>query len=445
MAISSFVEILEDQNPWWRSAARRALSYPRRRELQRQVVARIKRLDDRRALVIRGPRQVGKTVLLLQVADDLLAEGWPPANLAYFDFSDDRLQAAVSPRQVAEAHPAGFDPDLPHALLLDEISRAPHWDRWLKQAVDANDGARIAATDSGAALLQAAGEESGQGRWDEVICETYSLRDFAALHAIGDEDVGVILGRDPALTERYLAVGGFPEHAHNLDLPEVRRRLRRDIADRAIRRDLTRAGVEVEQVARLFAYLMESSGAIFTAHSRARDLQADPRSIRKWLDSLLATLLVFRLEPFHSRAAARLRSAPKIFAADPGLVAAFSAAAEDNRLRGLLFEAAVYRHLREAAHELEGELSYFRAPDGLEIDFVLSMPGAIIAIEVTSSTRARSEKLRRARQAADRLGADRLLLVHGGVVAEPAEPVRQVSLTRFLADPTGAVRSEEVG
>jgi uncharacterized protein len=92
MATEPFREILQDQNPWWRSAdARRASAYPVRRELQREVVERAGRLADRRAVVVVGPRQVGKTVLLLQTADDLLTAGWPAANLTYFDFSDDRL------------------------------------------------------------------------------------------------------------------------------------------------------------------------------------------------------------------------------------------------------------------------------------------------------------------------------------------------------------------
>ena len=73
MNAEPFREILQDQNSWWRSAdARRASIYPVRRELQLEVVERVWRWADRRAVVVVGPRQVGKTVLLLQTADDLL-------------------------------------------------------------------------------------------------------------------------------------------------------------------------------------------------------------------------------------------------------------------------------------------------------------------------------------------------------------------------------------
>jgi len=52
-------DLLQDQNPWWRDAAiRRARGYPVRRELQPKILDRILRVDDRRAVVLLGPRQV---------------------------------------------------------------------------------------------------------------------------------------------------------------------------------------------------------------------------------------------------------------------------------------------------------------------------------------------------------------------------------------------------
>src|SRR5438132_556788 len=128
-------DILQDQNPWWRDGAiRRARTYPVRRDLQPQLLSRVARLEDRRAFVLLGPRQVGKTVLLLQLADDLLEAGWPPRSLTYFDFSDDRLTEKVAARDVVDALPEGLDPERPRVFLFDEIRQAPLWDRWLKQA-----------------------------------------------------------------------------------------------------------------------------------------------------------------------------------------------------------------------------------------------------------------------------------------------------------------------
>ncbi len=113
---------------------------------------------------------------------------------------------------------------------------------------------------------------------------------------------------------------------------------------------------------------------------------------------------------------------------------------QDASVRAKAFEAAMYRHLRETARELEGRLSYFRQGEDLEIDFVLEDQSGLVAIEVTSGLRVRADKLERLRQAAKKLGAERRLLVHGGVIEERAEGVEAVPLQRFLLDPSALLR-----
>lgn len=435
----SLAEILQDQNPWWRnSAARRALAYPVRRDLQKEVLQRVLRLADRRALVLLGPRQVGKTVLLWQVADDLLAAGWPAQNLTYFDFSDDRLTGEVTPREVVEAAPVGLVPDRPRTFLLDEIRLSPNWARWLKQAVDTGRD-RIVVTDSAASMLRDGARESGQGRWDEVRIEGLSFREFLRLQARPGEVEEDVFRHLPNLPERYLALGGFPEHALSEDFPEVRRRLRTDISDRAILRDLSVLGVDVQRIKDLFVYLVQDSGAEFEATARANDLRADQRSVREWARLLTETMLVAPLDRYARHAAAALRSRTKVYAADHGLVAAFAPSPRDDaRVRGQVFEAVVFRHLREAARRREGQVTYFRERDELEIDFVVEAEGLVTGVEVTSSGRLRPDKVEKLRRAGRELGAGRLLLVHGGMIDEEiGEGVQAVALASFLLDPIG--------
>src|SRR5205085_7398758 len=95
----------------------------------------------------------------------------------------------------------------------------------------------------------------------------------------------------------YRVTGGFPEHAGSDSSDETRARLRSDVADRAIRRDLGQIDprVDVEQVAHLFAYLMRGSGDLFDAVGRARDMGADPRSVRGWTHLLEESMLVIPL------------------------------------------------------------------------------------------------------------------------------------------------------
>lgn len=436
-----FDPILQDQNPWWRDPAyRSAKRYPVRRDLQPTVLGQLSRRNDRRAVVLLGPRQVGKTVLLRQTADDLLDAGLPPGNLTYFDFSDERLTSGVGLREVAEARPADFDADQPRVLLFDEVRLGGEWDRWLKQAVDAG-GSRIVVSDSAASLLRDGTRESGQGRWDEHRLDGLSFREFLRLQTGPEETAEEVLRRGPNQLERYLALGGFPEHARSDDPSEVRRRLRGDIAERAILRDLSVFGVEVQRVKDLFVYLVQDSGAEFNSEARGNDLRADARTVREWARLLAETLLIVRLDRFVHRAATSLRSPHKAYAADHGLVAAFAADSPlGERVRARVFEAVVFRHLRDAAVRIDASLTYFRASRGDgEIDFVLQAGSRVIGVEVTCSPRVRPEKIEKLRRAGEAVGASRLLLIHDGAMQETAGAVEAVPLRSFLLDPEGAM------
>jgi uncharacterized protein len=434
--------IADDNNPWWSDPALRlARRYPFVRDLQTEVLRRLLGLEDRRAMVILGPRQVGKTTLLLQVADALLDRGWPPQNLTYFDFSDDRVTEPVTAREVVDIRPVGLVADHPRLFLLDEVHLAPNWGRWLKKTVD-RDRHRILVTDSAASVLRDTARESGQGRWDEYRLEGLTFAEFVRMQADPGESVESAAGRMPNLLERFLALGGFPEHVLADDLSLVRRRLRSDIVERAILRDLSQHVESVEPVRDLFVYLVQVSGGILNAKGIGGELGRDERSIRRWLGLLEDTYLIASLPRHAARSSSGLRAKPKIYAADHGLISAFSVLMrQEPALRGQLFEAAVFRHLREAASELGGELSYFRPRQDLEIDFVLETSKGTTAIEVTSSRRIKEDRWRKVRRAADAVRASKAVLIHGSNVDQPAEGITSLPLQRLLLDPVASLGS----
>ena len=441
--------ILTDHNPWWKDASsRRASRLHARRDLHAEVLQHVGRAGDRRAAVIIGPRQVGKTTLLLQVADDLLEGGWSPRRLTYFDFSDDRLTEPVPARQLLDAASGELDPQTPRVFLLDEIRLSPSWSKWLKQAVD-HTPHRFIVTDSAASLLRDGSRESGAGRWDQFTMEGLTFSEYLRLLARPGESEASVMNRVPNIVERYLVHGGFPEHIGSDTPDETRARLRSDIADRAIRRDLGQLDnrVDVEQVAHLFAYLMRGSGDLFDAVSRARDLGADPRSVRSWTHLLEEAMLVVPLER-RTDGGALLRAKAKLYAADHGLVSAFApvpAPLGDDEVRGRIWEAVVYRHMRFAATALGGRTRYFRQNDDLEVDFVFDSDAGAVAVEVTASAAPSSRKLARLKQGAERLGAARALLVCGVPAGAVRDGIQFVPLGRFLLDPIGTLQGTEPG
>lgn len=453
MDISSLVA---DHNRWWTDPSfRRARLFPQRRALFQSVLSYLGEAPQKRAALLVGPRQVGKTTLLLQLADHLLDQGWPAGNLTFFDFSDDRLITPTSPRDIVAAEPPSLRHDYPRLFLLDEIQEAEHWQRWLKGAVDEShrqsptSRSIFIVTGSSAGALKDGDVESGQGRWNEILIEGLTYREFVLLNAgdvSGNEDTALetALGRDPTLFSRYLSTGGFPEYA----LPPVGRdplpEIRDDIINRAILRDLRRTGVDIERVRRLFVYLVNESGGIWIAQSRAQDLNANRKSVEEWLTLLEDIRLICGLPPdhaAHAKAATQLRARYRVYASDHGLISALSRALDplgDPDVRGKILEAAVFRHLREVHRENPGgRLGYFRARDDLEIDFVWRpVRGRPVGIEVTAGSRLRSRKIDRLSRAAADAGIERRLLIYDGVLATRDVGIEMVPAHRFLLNPS---------
>ena len=191
-------------------------------------------------------------------------------------------------------------------------------------------------------------------------------------------------------------------------------RLRQDIADKAIYRDLQRHEVEVDQARKLFVYLVESSGEEFNLSRRAADLGANSKSVRKWFQLLLQTMLLHVLPRRDRKAHGKLGAHPKVYASDHGLVRALSAPWQDPRVESRVFEAVVFRHLRWYAQQHDASLQFFRHSRDTEIDFVLEAEGEQpLGIEVTSSTSLRTQKRERVTASANRAGLERMLLLHG--------------------------------
>lgn len=273
-------------------------------------------------------------------------------------------------------------------FLFDEVHSSPDWSRWLKQLADARAGL-IVATDSAAALMRDGSAESGPGRWDEVKVRFLSFPDFHRLRRGGARH-RVQAPLDPVVAapdfDAYLIRGGFPEHVRDDGAARVRERIRTEIADRAIEKDLARAAGlrDTRRVKALFVALAEMSGAIFDASARARDLGVSRQSVDGWVDLLKDTFLL-RILPRRARSAAKgLRSHPKVYASDPGLVCAFSRAFDplgDPRTLGRALETAALRHLDEAAARWDGRLSYYRE-GSQEADFVLETAAGDFVVEV---------------------------------------------------------------
>jgi len=150
---NSFENALEIQNalrsfiPWWQGKK------PPVKKFRRHAFAMIQQVlaenSLQRAVLLVGPRRVGKTTILLQLVETLLSADVPAAQIMYVSLDHPLLRAvAIETIFKIYAEAAESDPTQTVYLLLDEIHYAKDWATWVKLFVDFRQNTRIVATGS---------------------------------------------------------------------------------------------------------------------------------------------------------------------------------------------------------------------------------------------------------------------------------------------------------
>jgi predicted AAA+ superfamily ATPase len=319
---------VEDANPWWETAKLPASrTSPFRRHAFSTIYAELRRAEAGRGLVVLGPPGVGKTVLIHQVVEQLLADGVAPAAICMLALDDVALRgrdlgALLELVDARRPLPAGA----PRYLVLDEVQHSPEWSGWLKRIADRRDPYVFLATGSSATALRRGGQDAGLGRWREMTLFPWSFREHVDLRGLFElpakhadavsavsrptakrtvlDALVTLLGLlSPAVAERlhqalvdYLLRGGFPEAALAPDLVEARRRLRQDILDRALGRDLADVvGVDSQVLERMFLRVCEAPGGLWNESTVASDLGITRPTVNRYLRLLEQSFLVFQL------------------------------------------------------------------------------------------------------------------------------------------------------
>ena len=149
-------------NPWWEGAP-----MPLQPQTRRHLVAQIRRrLDAEIApiIVVRGPRQVGKTTAQFQIIADLLDEGVPPTSILRVQFDElASLKKIGDPviaisrwfeRKITGAHFNALARDGQKAyLFFHEVQNLDGWHAQLKSLVD-HASVKVVVTESSALRIE---------------------------------------------------------------------------------------------------------------------------------------------------------------------------------------------------------------------------------------------------------------------------------------------------
>lgn len=181
--------LLREMNPWWQG-----LPVPNLQPMRRWAYASLLRgLQSALApvVVLRGPRQVGKSTLQAQVIDELLRQGADPQRILRVQFDDLKLHRRDQPilelvwwfaDHIMQAPLAAPGPH-PVYLFLDEVQNLRDWAPQIKHLVDLLP-VRALVTGSSALRIEA-GRDSLAGRIQTLELGPLLLREIAELRGLG--------------------------------------------------------------------------------------------------------------------------------------------------------------------------------------------------------------------------------------------------------------------
>lgn len=380
------------------------------RALEPQLRAAARRFP---ALVLTGPRRVGKTWLLRHL--------FP--NAAYFLLEDPDIVARL------RVDPQGFLDEVTPPVILDEVQAVPEIFAFVRARID-RDPRRMGQwmlTGSQESPLMQGVSESMAGRAAVLQLLPLSTRE------------------SPKVTLRY---GGYPEvvarpgNARLWFSSYVQTYLERDVRAVTMVRDLS-------TFRRFLSLLATRHGQLLNKTDLAGPIGVSVPTITQWLSVLETTALVHVVPPFYENLGKRLVKSPKVYIADSGLAChllGIESAAELARspFLGVLFEGFVAAEILKAQVHAgrRRELYHFRDEQGLEVDFVvpgrdrrLSLVECKAGRTVTPAMAAPLQRLGKAVTAG--AGPPRLFLVHqaprAGVETSAVAPgVRALAVQQFL-------------
>lgn len=387
------IERLRYENPWWvNKQIPDTYSSMSKRLYFNLFYPNVTEKNIRRALVLMGPRRVGKTVMLFHTIEQLISEDVNPQKI-FFIGIDNPIYVHLSLEDILNLCKQALSLSNLNGcyIFFDEVQYLKDWERHLKVLVDSFPETKFIVSGSAAAALKWHSTESGAGRFTDFMLPPLTFLEYIYLkkmnHLIfdgnikyGDKIMNYCLTHDIKALNRefihYLNFGGYPEVVLSEKIQsEMGRYVKNDIVDKVLLRDLPSLyGIkDVQELNRFFTYIAYNTGNEFSYETMSRESGIQKDTLKKYLEYLEAAFLIKVLNKVDVNAKRLKRiTSFKVYLTNPSLrTALFSPIGESDNEMGNIVETAV---LSQWMHREKLDLTYARWKEGRkdgEVDLVL--------------------------------------------------------------------------
>lgn len=335
------------------------------------------------AVLITGPRQVGKTTLLKNLLGDL----------EYISFDD---PVAL---MIAKEEPGNFFQKHSTPLIVDEVQYAPELFPYIKMIADRSGKTGLFyLTGSQSFHLMKKVTETMAGRVGIISLQGLSLRE---VHGVDYHKPFVPTEEYISERSKYVVDIGYNEifkRIHKGHMPALEDSekdielfyesylstyIQRDV------RDLTQVG-NLSDFVRFMTVVAARTGQMLNYNDIARDVGVSAPTVKSWLSVLEASGIVYLLQPYFSNLTKRAIKTPKLYFLNTGLATHLTRwstpeTLERGAMAGAFFETFVISEILKSylnAGITNAPLYYYRDKDKREVDLIIETNGILHPIEI---------------------------------------------------------------
>ncbi|MBI4686725.1 MAG: ATP-binding protein [Nitrospirae bacterium] len=349
----------------------------------------ISHLSKKEISLIVGPRQAGKTTLMLHLQDHLKKKGERTLFLS-LDFEVDMpyfaAQSALLDRIRLEfGKQKGF-------VFIDEIQRKENAGLFLKGLYDMNTPYKFIVSGSGSIELKEKVHESLAGRKRMFELHTVSLKEFINYKTRYkyedrlDDYFRIKRAESLNLLIEYLNFGGYPRVILEETLSEKLKTMD-EIYRSYIEKDISYL-LRVERIdafGSLIRVLSGQIGSLINLNELSSTLGVSVQTVKNYLAYAEKTFIVKRLTPYYRNIRKEISKSPVVYFNDLGMRNFSIGQFSKNMMfpeMGFLFQNLVFRLLTEKIKDDGSTLHFWRTKDKAEVDFVINRGRDVIPVEV---------------------------------------------------------------
>lgn len=324
--------------------------------------------------VIMGIRRCGKSVLLMQIIEELKEKGIKEDHIIYINFEDYDFIEYTDPKKFNELIKSKIKDEKKYYLFFDEIQSVIDFEK-VVNSFRATMNVSIFITGSNSKLLSGEFATYLTGRIISIKMMPFTYSEFLELKKSKHEEIN-----EKTFSE-YVEWGGMPLIYNTTD--EIERKMYlRDLYSAIILKDIVERSKikDINLLNKIVQFMMENIGGIISSNSIAGHLKNDKvnttvDTVMNYVEYITSSSIFSKVNRYDIRGKNVMATLEKYYVTDLGLLNLKKSPIE-KKIGGRL-ENIVYNELISRGYEV-----YIGKTDKGEIDFVIDKFGERIYIQV---------------------------------------------------------------